>query len=299
MIEDLQEHVCAIKLNFHIILPLSGKELAEINRVAHSCGLQCIADIKLNDIENTNAVAIVQLMGKMGFDSVIANPFIGSNALQDLVEKARKSDGGVIALVYMSHPGAEEGYGLEVESKRKLYRIFMERASVADADGIVIGSSHLQIIKEMSGRRLAVYSPGIGAQGGDAVMRAYKERFQAGRETQPHTLLCCFVICAPTDDEAERRAKVVDYRRVEMAYNRDTPVPTLEQALARTYTEREVEYIQQQRGRLVHGSPARCKEKLLALADQYSADELMIITITGSYETRLESYELLAKAFAT
>lgn len=172
MIADLQEHVCAIKLNFHIILPLSGKELAEINRVAHSCGLQCIADIKLNDIENTNAVAIVQLMGKMGFDSVIANPFIGSNALQDLVEKARKSDGGVIALVYMSHPGAEEGYGLEVESKRKLYRIFMERASVADADGIVIGSSHLQIIKEMSGRRLAVYSPGIGAQGGDAVTAA-------------------------------------------------------------------------------------------------------------------------------
>ena len=139
----------------------------------------------------------------------------------------------------------------------------------------------------------------INAQGGDAVMRAYKERFQAGRDAQPHTLLCCFVICAPTDDEAERRAKVVDLRRLEMAYNHDTPVPTLEQALARTYTERELEYISSQRGRLVHGSPARCKERLLALADQYSADELMIITITGSYETRAESYELLAEAFAT
>jgi luciferase family oxidoreductase group 1 len=139
----------------------------------------------------------------------------------------------------------------------------------------------------------------INAQGGDAVMRAYKERFQPGRETQPHALLCCFVVCAPTDDEAEQRAKVVDYRRIEMAYNRDTPVPTLEQALARTYTERELEHIASQRGRLVHGSPARCKDKLLALAEQYLADELMIITITGSYETRLESYELLAEAFAT
>jgi luciferase family oxidoreductase group 1 len=138
----------------------------------------------------------------------------------------------------------------------------------------------------------------INAQGGDMVMRAYKQRFQAGRDVQPHTLLCCFVICAPTDDEAERRAKVVDLRRLEMAYNRDTPVPTLEQASARTFTERELEYIASQRGRLVHGSPARCKERLLALADQYSADELMIITITGSYETRLESYELLAEAFA-
>lgn len=167
MIADLQEHVCAIKLNFHLILPLSGAELAEINRAAHSCGLQCIADIKLNDIENTNSIAIDHLMGRMGFDSVIANPFIGSNALQSLVKNARKSDGGVIALVHMSHPGAEEGYGLQVEGMH-MYRIFMERASLADADGIVVGANNLQIIKEMSGHRIAVYSPGIGAQGGDA-----------------------------------------------------------------------------------------------------------------------------------
>ena len=139
----------------------------------------------------------------------------------------------------------------------------------------------------------------INARGGDLVMNAYKERFQPGRDTQPHTLLCCFVICAPTDEEAERRAKVIDLRRLEMAYNHDTPVPTLDQALARTFTERELEYIRQQRARLVHGSPARCKDKLLALAQDFSADELMIITITGSYETRLESYELLAEAFAT
>ncbi|HEX5613149.1 MAG TPA: LLM class flavin-dependent oxidoreductase [Burkholderiales bacterium] len=138
----------------------------------------------------------------------------------------------------------------------------------------------------------------INAQGGDLVMNAYKERFQSGRDPAPHTLLCCFVVCAPTDEEAERRAKVVDLRRLEMAYNLDTPVPTQEQALARSYTERELEYIRQQRARVVHGSPARCKERLLALATDYSADELMILTITGSYETRLESYELLARAFA-
>jgi luciferase family oxidoreductase group 1 len=137
----------------------------------------------------------------------------------------------------------------------------------------------------------------INAHGGDLVMNAYKERFQSGRDTAPHTLLCCFVVCAPTDEEAERRAKVVDLRRLEMAYNLDTPVPTQEQALARSYTERELEYIRQQRARVVAGSPERCKERLLELATDYSADELMILTITGSYETRLESYELLAGAF--
>lgn len=137
----------------------------------------------------------------------------------------------------------------------------------------------------------------INAHGGDLVMNAYKERFQSGREAAPHTLLCCFVVCAASDEEAERRAKVVDLRRLEMAYNLDTPVPTQEQALARSYTERELEYIRQQRARVVAGSPERCKDRLLALATDFSADELMILTITGSYETRLESYELLAGAF--
>lgn len=41
----------------------------------------------------------------------------------------------------------------------------------------------------------------------------------------------------------------------------------------------------------------RRAEKLLDIAARFSADELMVITITGDYATRLESYELLAKAF--
>ncbi len=139
----------------------------------------------------------------------------------------------------------------------------------------------------------------INAHGGDLVMRAYKERYQPSRrEPQPNTSVCCFVICAQSDEEAERRAKVVDSRRLDMAYNLDTAVPTQEQAEARAYSEQERAHILQQRARLVHGSAATCKAKLLAIAEQYSADELMILTITGSYATRLESYERLAEAFA-
>jgi orotidine-5'-phosphate decarboxylase len=165
---QVQEHVCAIKLNFHVILPLSQKELARINKLAHSYGLQCIADIKLNDIENTNDVAVDHLLGSMGFDCVIANPFIGTEGFESLVRKAHGLDGGVIALVYMSHKGAREGYGLQVEGKHDLYRIFLERSLKAGADGIVVGASNLEILKELSGHRIPVYSPGIGAQGADA-----------------------------------------------------------------------------------------------------------------------------------
>jgi len=138
----------------------------------------------------------------------------------------------------------------------------------------------------------------ITAQGGDAVMRAYKERFRvSGRESEPHSSVCCFVICADSDAEAERLAKVVDARRLDMAYNLDTPVPTQAQAEKRSYTDQERAHIQSQRARLVHGSTETCKSKLLQIAEQFSADELMVLTITGDYATRLASYELLAKAF--
>lgn len=170
-ISAVHENICAIKINFHLMLPLSGSEVAHVNRLAHSHGLQSIADIKLNDIENTNDVAVDHLAGKMGFDAVIANPFIGQAALASLVGKARSRGAGVIALVYMSNPGASEGFGLALASrkKQKLYRIFLERASRADADGVVVGATRPAIIKEISRERpeIKIYSPGVGSQGGD------------------------------------------------------------------------------------------------------------------------------------
>lgn len=163
-IRAAERHVCAIKINFHLILPLSAAEISRINRLAHSCGLQSIADIKLNDIENTNAVAVDHL-ARMGFDAVIANPFIGSGGIEALVKKAHGLGLGVIALVYMSHPGSKEGFGLQVEG-RGLYQTFLERATDAGADGIVVGATQPGILREAAGR-LPVYSPGVGAQGGD------------------------------------------------------------------------------------------------------------------------------------
>jgi len=61
--------------------------------------------------------------------------------------------------------------------------------------------------------------------------------------------------------------------------------------------EHERARIAHHRRRLVHGSPARVRERLLELAAQNEADELIVITITGDYATRLESYALLADAF--
>ena len=173
-IRVVEQHICAVKMNFHIILPLSASEISQINKLAHSFGLQSIADIKLNDIENTNEVAVEHLT-RMGFDAVIANPFIGRGGLAALVQKAHRASAGVIALVYMSHPGAIEGFGLEFGG-RGLYEEFLVRAADARVDGIVVGATQLDILTHTA-KQLPIYSPGIGAQGGDAV-----EAFSSGAD---------------------------------------------------------------------------------------------------------------------
>jgi alkanesulfonate monooxygenase SsuD/methylene tetrahydromethanopterin reductase-like flavin-dependent oxidoreductase (luciferase family) len=83
-----------------------------------------------------------------------------------------------------------------------------------------------------------------------------------------------------------------------MALNLDTPVPTLEEATRHVYTEEERRYVSGQRDRAVIGGPQKCRRELGALVERYGANELMLITITGDYATRLRSYELLAQAFS-
>jgi len=172
-IKTLSKFLCAIKFNFHLILPLGTKSLTKINRIAHDVGLQTIADIKLNDIGNTNQIATEKLW-ESGFDAVIVNPIMGPENLQNLIESAHKDDHGIITLVHMSHTGAKSGYGLTVlQPNKKILKInelFLEWSYSMKADGIVVGATVPQIIKSCHKKakgRCEIYSPGVGTQGGD------------------------------------------------------------------------------------------------------------------------------------
>ena len=171
-IKKLHPYLCAVKLNFHLLLPLSSKQVLNINKTAHKYGLQTIADIKLNDIGNTNRVTTENLW-KMGFDAVIANPIMGLDSLKNLVKSAHKNGKGVITLCHMSAPEAKLSYDMEVRMKKKqqLYQLFLDWALEAKVDGIVVGATFPKIIQYCSkkaGRKLSIFSPGVGTQGGNA-----------------------------------------------------------------------------------------------------------------------------------
>ncbi len=171
LLKKVSDFVCAVKCNFHLIIPLSMNELAKLNEEIHSRGLLSIADIKLNDIANTNEVA-ANYLWDAGFDAVIANPFVGFIGGLDVVfDAANLRDRGVVTLAYMSHPGADEGYGLELKGGSTLFQLMLKRANEWGSDGVVIGSTRAERVAQARSvlkSSVRIISPGSGAQGGDA-----------------------------------------------------------------------------------------------------------------------------------
>jgi len=171
-IKTLNKFLCGIKINLHLLLPLGFKEISRINKLAHKYNLQTIADIKLNDIGNTNQVTLENLW-KSGFDAVIVNPIMGQAALKKLVLSAHKKRKGVITLCHMSAPEARASYEMKIQLNNSksipLYQLFLKSALANKVDGIIVGATYPKIIKYCNKKikeNLNIYSPGIGTQGG-------------------------------------------------------------------------------------------------------------------------------------
>jgi len=177
-------HLAALKINHQLLLPLGLYDsMQDILKEAKSHSLPIIMDCKANDVEHTNRW-IARHYFDAGFDAIIANPFVGwEGGIEPIMSEAREQGKGVILLVYMSHPGAVEGYGQEVltaQSKKPKpqYLLFAVKAVEWGADGVVAGATYPEKIREISQiteGKVPIYSPGVGAQGGDI-----KEALKAG-----------------------------------------------------------------------------------------------------------------------
>ncbi len=175
VLEATKSRLAAVKVNHHLLLPFGLEGLRNVIGTCRKEGLPLIADLKLNDIESTNLNVVDSLLA-YGFDAVIANPFVGKEeGLGGVVERMHSRDGGVILLVYMSHKGAAEGYSLRLEGGEPIYRVFARRAKEWRADGVIVSAKSGERIaetREIIGEDCLIFSPGIGAQGGDAKSEA-------------------------------------------------------------------------------------------------------------------------------
>ena len=176
IISETAEHAAAFKFNRQLVLPLGVFDrVPTLIDAIHDEGLTAIMDCKINDIGVTNHW-IAKYYYDAGFDAVIVNPLVGwEGGLDSVFKQARERGRGVITICYMSHPAAEAGYGLEITPDRKtsepLYMKFARRARKWEADGVIVGATYPELVKDIHkvlGDEVPILSPGVGAQGGKA-----------------------------------------------------------------------------------------------------------------------------------
>ncbi len=192
MLKATHPYVCAVKINRQLVLPLGlFNGIQKILGLTRDLGLPTIMDCKINDVGHTNRI-IAEYYYKAGFDAVTANPFVGwEEGLQPVFEVAEQLSRGVILLVYMSHKAAGEGYGQTIQDPKTgrlipQYVALAEKALSWNADGVVVGATYPEKIKEVYGflgENVPIYSPGVGVQGGavEATIKAGARYLLVGR----------------------------------------------------------------------------------------------------------------------
>ncbi len=128
-------------------------------------------------------------------------------------------------------------------------------------------------------------------------MRTYRDNFRQTDEhfARPHAILCVAVVCAPTDEEARYLAGSMELSWVRLQSNQFLPLPSPETAAAYQYGFQS-DALERFRKLAVIGSPETVRARLLALAQENLADEIMVITDIWDHALRLRSYELVAGA---
>jgi luciferase family oxidoreductase group 1 len=136
--------------------------------------------------------------------------------------------------------------------------------------------------------------------GGDypEVTRLYRDLFQPSAYLdKPHAMVTVAAIIAETDEEADILSLPTLLHRMRRLRGIVTPIPSLEEAQAFPWTEREKAEVIASRNMII-GSPATARAKIDELVERYAADEVMIVTVAPDYPSRMRSYDLLAEAYA-
>lgn len=152
-----------------------------------------------------------------------------------------------------------------------------------------------------------VFANHFAGDGLERAMALYRTQFQATEaHPAPRSFLTANVVIAPTREEARERALPQARQFARMRRNKPMrPIETVDEALAETPDALEQSLVEQTTSRWVIGTPDEAAERLRGLAMTHEVDEIMVSTVSGSYERepldspagRLQTLELLAASF--
>jgi luciferase family oxidoreductase group 1 len=130
----------------------------------------------------------------------------------------------------------------------------------------------------------------------------YRERCA---EPARRMAVCVWVVCADSEEEAQRLASSGRMARTLLRRGQLIPVPPPEKALRFLEAERAREDVPAAvpgafapgRRRAVVGDPEKVHRELERVAAEYGAEEVIVVTITYDHAARRRSYELIGEGF--
>ena len=131
--------------------------------------------------------------------------------------------------------------------------------------------------------------------GGAAIVARYRE--SSATSHQPPVIVCAWALCADTDEEAERLGSSARMAFAKMLQGQSIPVPPVADAVQFLAANGAAAAALVRRRRWIVGTPTKVRAGLDALAEEYGADEVMIVTITHDHEARRRSYALVAREY--
>ena len=136
------------------------------------------------------------------------------------------------------------------------------------------------------------------APGGATIAQRYRANFVPSENLPAaKVIVAVWALCADTDDEAVRLASSSRMAFAHFLNGTPIQVPPVDTAVAFLEENRHLLDTIITRRRAIIGAPALVRRNLEAVAAEYGADEVMVVTITHSHEARRRSYELLAAEF--
>jgi len=137
----------------------------------------------------------------------------------------------------------------------------------------------------------------INSEYAEENMKHYHEAFRPTELIQnPSGMVTVFTVCAESDEEAEYLAGSLDLSMLFLSQGiirEGTPHPKeIHEMSLSQFEKARIDY---NRSRMIIGSPKMIGEKIRELSERFFTDEIMLVTITHSYEAKENSFRLIAK----
>lgn len=202
----------------------------------------------------------------------------GGGGTEGIVEEFPTHVGNLIKMM------SPDGVGLSVQGRT------YELHATPKATGVptiwLLGSSDYSARLAAEQGLPYVFAHHFSGEGTAEILKLYRDNFQPSELLdRPLTFLTVNASVAPTAEEAERLALP---QLVQMAGLRTgrplMPQLTVEQAEADDYLGLQAPLIEQMRRKWVIGEPDGAAKRVIALADEFDVDEVMINPVAGAYE---------------